>query len=214
MRSLALSAASTHEALGRIGALPREIHSLCPGLCVSAPAFTVSCGPRDNLALHHAIARAERGTILVVQTGGWHDAGYFGDVMATAATARGILGLVIDGCVRDSADLDGLFPVWSRGLSVKGTTKDPLLVSALRPRLRFPGVDVDDGDLIVADDDGVVAVPSGRESEVVTLVEARENEEVAIRQRIATGETTVGIYRLPDLRDAPDPLPPRPTQSR
>jgi 4-hydroxy-4-methyl-2-oxoglutarate aldolase len=210
----ALSAASTHEALGRIGALPREIHSVSPGLCVTAPAFTVTCGAQDNLALHHAIAQAEPGTILVVQTGGWYDAGYFGDVMATASAARGILGLVIDGCVRDSADLAGTFPVWARGLSVKGTTKDPLLASALRPRLRFPGVDIDDGDLIVADDDGVVAVPSGRASEVATLVEAREGEEAEIRGRIADGETTVAIYQLPHLRDAPDPLRRWPAQSR
>lgn len=214
MTGVALSAASTHEALGRIGALPRELQSVTPGLRVTAPAFTVTCGARDNLALHHAITQADQGTILVVQTGGWYDAGYFGDVMAAAAAARGILGVVIDGCVRDSADLAGTFPVWARGLSVKGTTKDPLLASALRGRLRFPGVDVDDGDLIVADDDGVVAVPSSRVSEVAGLVEARENEEAQIRHRIAAGETTLAIYRLPDLRDADDPLSRRRAPSR
>lgn len=212
MNTASLSAAGTHEALGRIGALPPEIRSLSAGARVTAPAFTVTCGARDNLALHHAIAQAQRGTVLVAQTGGWYDAGYFGDIMASAAIARGIVGLVIDGCVRDAADLAGTFPVWARGLSVKGTTKDPRLACALRSRLRFPGVDVDDGDLIVADDDGVVAVPAGRASEAAARVQAREDEESGIRRRIDAGETTLAIYRLPALRE--DTLPGQPARGR
>jgi 4-hydroxy-4-methyl-2-oxoglutarate aldolase len=195
-----LATASIHEVLGQTGALPPAIAPVARGRHVSGPAFTVLCGPRDNLALHHAIASAPSGSVLVTQAGGWFDAGYFGGIMADAAAKRGLAGLVIDGCVRDSRELaDGEFPVWARGLSIKGTTKDPLLGSALGVRLRFPGTDVDPGDLVVADDDGVVAVPAAKVPDVRTLVIAREDEEQRIHGRLARGETTMKIYGLPAL---------------
>jgi len=194
------ASATVHEAAGQIGALPAEIKPVAPWMTVRGPAYTVLCGPRDNLALHHAIDRAPAGAVLVCSTGGWHDAGYLGDVMARAATVRRLGGLVIDACVRDLADLaGGSFPVFARGLSVRGTTKDPLLPAALGARLRFPGTDVDPGDLVVGDGDGVVVVPAARADEALRMAAEREAKEAAIRARLDDGETTLGIYHLPPL---------------
>ena len=93
-----LASATVYEASGQRGSLPPEIKPLVPGRRVQGPAFTVSCAPRDNLALHHAITMAPIGSVIVCHTGGWYDAGYFGDVLASAAVARGIIALVIDAC--------------------------------------------------------------------------------------------------------------------
>ena len=194
------ASATVHEASGQCGALPAAIKPVAAGMCVEGPAYTVLCGPRDNLALHHAIAEAPAGSVLVCSTGGWHDAGYLGDVMAQAATVRGLAGLVIDGCVRDLADLAaGTFPVFARGLSIRGTTKDPLLPAGLGVRLRFPGVDVDPGDLVVGDGDGVVVIPAERAEEVRRLADDRERKETLIRARLGDGESTLQIYGLPAL---------------
>jgi 4-hydroxy-4-methyl-2-oxoglutarate aldolase len=199
-----LTSATVHEAAGQLGALPGGIKPVAPGMTLEGPAYTVLCGPRDNLALHHAIAAAPAGSVLVCSTGGWYDAGYLGDVMARAATARALAGLVIDACVRDLADLAaGSFPVFSRGLSIRGTTKDPLLPAALGVRLRFPLVDVDPGDLVVGDGDGVVVVPGGRAEEVRRLAADREQKETVIRGRLDDGESTLGIYGLPALAGPP-----------
>jgi 4-hydroxy-4-methyl-2-oxoglutarate aldolase len=199
----ALSAATVHEASGQRGALPREIRPLSPGTRVQGPAFTVLCGPRDNLALHHAIAAAPAGSVIVCHTGGYHDAGYFGDIMARAAAARNIAGLVIDGCVRDYADIGrGPVAVFARGLSVRGTTKDALLPMMLGPRLRIGDVDVDPGDTVVGDDDGVVIISASRLERDVRASGDRETKEAAIRTRIDRGELTTDIYGLPSMRTA------------
>jgi 4-hydroxy-4-methyl-2-oxoglutarate aldolase len=199
-----LTSATVHEASGQAGFLPPAIKPVAEGMVVEGPAYTVLCGPRDNLALHHAIDRAPAGSVLVCSTGGWHDAGYLGDVMARAAVARGLAGLVIDACVRDLADLAaGGFPVFARGLSIRGTTKDPLLPAALGPRLRFPGTDVDPGDLVVGDGDGVVVVPAARAAEVRSLAAEREAAEEAIRARLDGGESTLAIYGLAALSLSP-----------
>jgi 4-hydroxy-4-methyl-2-oxoglutarate aldolase len=195
--------ATAHEAGGRIGALPPAIRPVgAPGATLHGPAFTVTCGQRDNLALHHAIASAPAGSVLVCQTGGHHDAGYVGEIMVRAALARGLAGLVIDGCVRDGAAIVASgWPVFARGLSVQGTTKDPRLVQACGGRLRFAtgagGVDVDPGDLVLGDADGVVVVPAARAAEVLAASAEREAAEQAIMARLAAGETTLEIYGLP-----------------
>ncbi|MCW2726658.1 MAG: 4-hydroxy-4-methyl-2-oxoglutarate aldolase [Frankiales bacterium] len=198
-----LATATAHEASGQYGPLPSGIKPVARGMRVEGPAFTVLCGQRDNLALHHAIASAPHGAVLVVQTGGWYDAGYLGDIMARAAAARGLGGLVLDACVRDLADLAaGDFPVFARGLSIRGTTKDPLLPAALGVRLRFPEVDVDPGDLVVGDDDGVVVLAAAMADDVRRLSAAREESEAEIRGRLDAGETTLEVYALPDLGGA------------
>jgi 4-hydroxy-4-methyl-2-oxoglutarate aldolase len=191
----ALTAATVHEACGQQGMLPSAIRPIKPGLTVSGPAYTVACAPRDNLALHRALATAPAGSVLVCHTAGWPDAGYFGDVMTTAAMARGLTGLVIDGCVRDWAEID--FPVFSRGLCVGGTTKDPLLPSAVGCRLRIGTVDIDPGDLVIGDDDGVVIVPAVRVDEVTAAAHAREAKEEDLRRRLRAGATTMELFGFP-----------------
>jgi 4-hydroxy-4-methyl-2-oxoglutarate aldolase len=193
-----VATATAHEAGGKIGALPATLRPVGSAkLC--GPAFTVLCGARDNLALHHAIAKAPAGSVLVCQTGGEPEAGYVGEVMVRAAIARGLAGLVIDGCVRDAGAIRALgWPVFARGLNIRGTTKDPLLPQALGCRLRFGDVDVDPGDLVLGDADGVVVLPGDRIAEVLTAAEARDAAEQEIFTRIAAGETTVEIYGLPD----------------
>jgi 4-hydroxy-4-methyl-2-oxoglutarate aldolase len=199
-----LTSATVHEASGQCGALPAGIKPVAADMRLEGPAYTVLCGPRDNLALHHAIDRAPAGSVLVCSTGGWYDAGYLGDVMARAATVRGLAGLVIDACVRDLADLAaGTFPVFARGLSIRGTTKDPLLPAALGVRLRFPDVDVDPGDLVVGDEDGVVVIPALRVTEVRRLSAEREGKEALIRGRLDDGESTLDIYGLAALTAGP-----------
>jgi 4-hydroxy-4-methyl-2-oxoglutarate aldolase len=205
-----LASATVHEAAGRIGALPHVIKPVRPGLRIDGPAYTVLCGPGDNLALHHAIAEAPLGSVLVCQTGGWFDAGYIGDIMARAAAARGLAGLVIDACVRDLPDLAaGSFPVFARGLSIRGTTKDPLLAAALGVRLRFPDVDVDPGDLVIGDDDGVVVIAQDLVEEVLDRSVRREEAETEVRRRLDQGATTLEIYQLPRLDPSTTALPDR-----
>ncbi|GAA1016431.1 demethylmenaquinone methyltransferase [Acrocarpospora pleiomorpha] len=197
--------ATAHEAGGRIGALPAAIRPVgAAGATVCGPAYTVLCGQRDNLALHHALALAPPGAVVVCQTGGWFEAGYVGEVMVRAALARGLAGLVIDGCVRDAEAIAASgWPVFARGLSVRGTTKDPSLAQAQGCRLRFRAaggsVDVDPGDLVLGDADGVVVVPRPRAAEVLAASHARETAEREILTRLGDGETTLDIYGLPRL---------------
>lgn len=120
-----LGTATLHEASGQKGALPFGIKPLSPTMRVAGPAFTVATPPGNNLWIHRALAAATPGDVLVVATSGHHEAGYWGDIMTVAALARGIAGLVIDGCVRDSEAIARLeFPVFARGLSIRGTKKD------------------------------------------------------------------------------------------
>ncbi|HXZ07970.1 MAG TPA: RraA family protein, partial [Paraburkholderia sp.] len=120
-----LPAAALHEAGGKIGVLPTSIKPVAPGFRVCGPAFTVHSPGGDNLWLHRAIIAAQPGDVLVVYTNGVYDHGYWGEVMTTAAKVRGLAGLVIDGCVRDADLLETIgFPVFSRGLSIRGTGKD------------------------------------------------------------------------------------------
>jgi 4-hydroxy-4-methyl-2-oxoglutarate aldolase len=192
--------ATAHEAAGRIGALPSAIRPVgAPGLTMYGPAYTLLCGPRDNLALHHALAQAPPGSVLVCQTGGYHEAGYVGEVMVRAAIARGLAGLVLDGCVRDAEAIAALrWPVFARGLSVVGTSKDPALPQARNCRLRFDGfLDVDPGDLVLGDADGVVVIPRARAAEVLAASAAREEKERDVFRRLEAGETTLDVYDLP-----------------
>ncbi|MGI5157468.1 RraA family protein [Microbispora sp. CA-102843] len=197
--------ATAHEAGGKIGALPAAIRLVgAAGTTLCGPAYTVLCGQRDNLSLHHAFALAPPGAVVVCQTGGYFEAGYVGEVMVRAAMARGLAGLVIDGCVRDAEAIGAAgWPVFARGLSVGGTTKDPSLAQAQGCRLRFGTaggpVDVDPGDLVLGDSDGVVVVPRDRAAEVLAASDVREAAEREIFARLGNGETTLDIYGLPPL---------------
>ena len=123
-----ISASTIHEAAGKIGALPAAIKPLDPSKRVCGPAFTVRGAPGDNLWLHYALAGAKPGDVLVANMGGLYEAGYWGEVMTVSAQARGIGGLVINGCVRDGTEMIGLgFPVFARGTCMRGHREGPQL---------------------------------------------------------------------------------------
>ncbi|MEX3788423.1 4-carboxy-4-hydroxy-2-oxoadipate aldolase/oxaloacetate decarboxylase [Paraburkholderia sp. BR14374] len=188
-------AAALHEAGGKIGVLPTSIRPVAPGFRICGTAFTVHSPGGDNLWLHRAILAAKPGDVLVVYANGAYDHGYWGEVMTTAAKVRGLAGLVIDGCVRDADLLEQIgFPVFSRGLSIRGTGKDCGAIGWLNAPVLLGNTTVEPGDLIVGDRDGVVAVPRARASEVVARAAQREIDEAAICKRIEAGETTMQIY--------------------
>ncbi|MGU7784804.1 4-carboxy-4-hydroxy-2-oxoadipate aldolase/oxaloacetate decarboxylase [Burkholderia sp. PU8-34] len=190
-----LPAATLHEAAGRIGALPSGIKPVAPGFRICGTAFTVHSPGGDNLWLHRAIELAQPGDVLVVYANGVYEHGYWGEVMATAAKVRGLAGLVIDGGVRDADLLERIgFPVFSRGLSIRGTGKDYGAIGWINEPVKIGGVTVCAGDLIVADRDGVVAIPRERAAEVVEIAAKREADEAAICKRIEGGQTTMQIY--------------------
>jgi 4-hydroxy-4-methyl-2-oxoglutarate aldolase len=200
-RARSLSSATVHEAGGRIGVMPPAIKPVHPHFRVCGPALTVHAPPGDNLRLHHAIAAARPGDVLVVHCQGAYDHGYWGEVMSTAALARGLGGLVIDGGVRDFALLDTVgFPVFARGLCIRGTAKDPAAIGAIDVPLLFGALVVHPGDLVIGDNDGVVVVPAARAEAVIAASEARDAEEARICERLIAGETTLAIYGLPHTK--------------
>lgn len=191
----ALPAATLHEAAGRIGVLPSAIKPVAPAFRVCGPALTVQSPGGDNLWLHRALYVAEPGDVLVVHVSGAHDFGYWGEIMSAAAQARQLGGLVIDGCVRDGAVLaDFGFPVFARGLSIRGTGKDFGARGWINHPVLFDDLVVQPGDLVVGDTDGVVALPRARAAELVQAAQAREAKEAGIVQRIRAGERTLEVY--------------------
>ncbi|MCX5539357.1 4-carboxy-4-hydroxy-2-oxoadipate aldolase/oxaloacetate decarboxylase [Paraburkholderia sp. CNPSo 3076] len=190
-------AATLHEAGGKIGALPAAIKPVAPGFRICGTAVTVHSPGGDNLWLHRAILLAQPGDVLVVYTNGVYEHGYWGEVMTTAAKVRGLAGLVIDGAVRDADLLESIgFPVFSRGLSIRGTGKDYGAIGWINEPVMIGNVTVCAGDLIVGDRDGVVAVPRACAAEVVAKGARREADEAAICKRIEAGETTMQIYNF------------------
>ena len=189
------STATVHEALGKKGALPSGIKPVAKGMKVCGPAFTVYSTPMDNLILHEALVRAQPGDVLVVTVSGHYEAGYWGEIMAVAAQARGIAGLVIDGCVRDSREMTAMnFPVFSRGLCIRGTTKHG--GGVLAAPLAIGDVVISPGDMILGDDDGVVVVGKEDFATIVEKSEKRVAAEDKIMARLKAGETTMDIYKF------------------
>ncbi|AZG10531.1 4-carboxy-4-hydroxy-2-oxoadipate aldolase/oxaloacetate decarboxylase [Pigmentiphaga sp. H8] len=191
----ALPSSTLHEAAGKIGALPSAIKPVHPSFRICGAAVTVQSPPADNLWLHRAIVAARPGDVLVVHVGGHYEAGYWGEVMSQAARARGLAGLVIDGCVRDGAILERFgFPVFARGLCIRGTGKDFDARGWINAPTLFGDVTVQPGDLIVGDTDGVVAIPRARVDEVLAKARQREEDEARIIERLAAGENSLDIY--------------------
>ena len=193
-----LSSATVHEAAGRIGALPSAIKPLSPEMYLAAPAFPVRVPAGDNLWLHRAVYAAGRGAVLVVDAGDGFEYGYWGEILAEAAIARGLAGLVINGGVRDSRRLIELgWPVFAERLCVRGTAKDPDGHGALGEPVRLGEVVVGPADLVVGDADGVVCVPAARADDIRVSSAERERTETEYIRRLRRGETTVAIYGLP-----------------
>ena len=190
-----LPSSTLHEAAGKLGALPSNVKPVTPGMAICGRAVTVQSPPGDNLWLHRAIYKAEPGDILVITVGGVYEHGYWGEIMSSAAKARNLGGMLIDGCVRDSALLEDIgFPVFARGFSIMGTGKDFGARGWINAPVSFHNVIVHPGDLIVGDADGIVCIPRDLIAETIEKSKARELEEADILRRITAGDTTLAIY--------------------
>ena len=192
-----LGAATLHEAAGRIGALPSAIKPVAPDMRIAGPAFTVHIPAGDNLWIHRALYQAAPGDVLVVSTSGGIEWGYWGDILNTAAIAQQLGGLVIDGGVRDSTGLATMpFPVFSNGVCINGTIKGYEATAWIRQPIRIGDVVVRQGDLIVGDRDGVVALPGATVPDALIGGAARERDEAEKIARIKAGERTIDIYNF------------------
>jgi 4-hydroxy-4-methyl-2-oxoglutarate aldolase len=194
-RLAALGTATVAEALSTARVLDPAPRPLSPEMRLAGPARTVRCPPGDNLALHLAIAAAQLGDVIVVDYGGSLASGPFGEIMALACQMRGIAGLVTDGAVRDSQQIAALgFPVFARGLNIRGTVKaDP---GETNVPVKLCGTVVHPGDMVLADADGVIVVPVGQVQTALAEAEARAAREAQMIERLRAGETTLQILGL------------------
>jgi len=189
------SVATVHEAAGRIGALSSAVKPIAAGMKLSGPAFPLRLKPGDNLALHEAIYAAPVGSVLVVDAFDFVEAGPFGEIMAVAAQVRGIAGLVTSGSVRDRDAIVALsFPVFAKGLSVKGTEKH--VPPQFDGRAVVDGIVVHEGDWVLGDADGVVVIAAASAAAVLEASIAREAKERQVIARIRQGERTLDVYNF------------------
>jgi 4-hydroxy-4-methyl-2-oxoglutarate aldolase len=190
-----LGTATVHEAIGRRGFAGPDLRPIQQGTRLAGPAVTVSSHPGDNLMVHAAVEMCEAGDVLVVTTTAPSTHGMFGELLATSLMARGVRALVIDAGVRDTAELRAMrFAVWARHVSCEGTVKAS--PGSVNVPVVLGGVLVSPGDVVCADDDGVVVVPGGEAEAALDQARRRVTREDATRARLAAGELGVDIYGL------------------
>jgi 4-hydroxy-4-methyl-2-oxoglutarate aldolase len=191
----AFGAATVHEAMGRVGLMKPYLRPIYAGGHVCGTAVTVLLHPGDNWMMHVVAEQIQPGDVVVAAITADCSDGYFGDLLATSFQARGAMGLIIDGGVRDVKDLTAMrFPVWSKAISAKGTIK--ATVGSVNIPVVCAGAMVHPGDVIIADDDGVVVVPAASAQEASDAAALRESNEAEKRRKLSAGVLGLDMYKM------------------